>query len=65
MQTKFKMVPKTSHTPKTKCLAVFSMDNRWPLKYRVRILGLPRILLRKADLLFNESIDNSKEDYCS
>ena len=27
------------------------MDNQWPLKYVVRILGLPKILLGKADLM--------------
>ena len=28
------------------------MDTQWPLKYCVRILGLPRNLLGKADYLF-------------
>ena len=30
--TNFKMLPKTSYTPETKCLAVFLKCNRWPLK---------------------------------
>ena len=43
---------------------IFFMEKLWPLKFRVRILGLPRILLVKADFVFLiESTDNSKEYY--
>ena len=52
MLTKFKMLPKTKHTPETKCLAIFFMGNRWPSKLCVRNLGLPRIWLGKADFVF-------------
>ena len=44
-----KMLPKTNHTSETKCLAVFLMGNRWPLKRRVQILGLLWILLGNDD----------------
>ena len=35
----------------TKCLAVFLMGDRWPLKKRVKILGLLWILLGNADFM--------------
>ena len=45
------MLPKTSYTSETICLAVFLMGNQWPLKLRVRILGLLWILLGNADFV--------------
>ena len=39
------MLQKTKYTSETKCLAVFLMGNRCPLKCRVQILGLLWILL--------------------
>ena len=45
------MLPKTNYTSEKKCLAVFLMDNRWPLKKRVQILGLLWILLGNADFV--------------
>ena len=45
------MLPKTNYTSETKCLAVFLMGYRWPLKMRVKILGLLWILLGNADFV--------------
>ena len=45
------MLPKTNYTSETKCLAVFLMGNRWPLKQLVQILGLLRILLGNDDFV--------------
>ena len=47
------MLPKTNNTSETKCLAVFLMGNRCPLKRRVQILGLFWILLVNADFVFS------------
>ena len=60
--TNFKMLPKTNYTSETKCLAVFLMDNRCSLKYRVQILGLLWILLGNADfvLLMKAQITRKK-----
>ena len=45
------MLPKTNYTSEIKCLAVFLMGDRWPLKKRVKILGLLWILLGNADFV--------------
>ena len=45
------MLPKTNYTSEIKCLAVFLMGDRWPLKKRVQILGLLWILLGNADFV--------------
>ena len=45
------MLPKTNFTSETKCLAVFLMGDQWPLKKRVKILGLLWILLGNADFV--------------
>ena len=45
------MLPKTNYTSETKCLAVFLMSDRWPLKKGVQILGLLWILLGHADFV--------------
>ena len=47
------MLPKTNYTSETKCLAVFLMGNRCPLKWRVQIQGLLWILLGNADFVFS------------
>ena len=56
------MLPKINYTPETKCLAVFLMGDRWPLKQRVQILGLLLILLGNADfvLLMKAQITRTK-----
>ena len=56
------MLPKTNYTSETKCLAVFLMGNRYPLKLCVQILGLLRILLGNADfvLLMKAQITRKK-----
>ena len=56
------MLPKTNYTSETKCLAVFLMGDRWPLKKRVKILGLRLIFLENADFVILMKADNSKED---
>ena len=45
------MLPKINYTSETKCLAVFLMGDRWPLKQRVQILGLLLILLGNDDFV--------------
>ena len=45
------MLPKTNHTPETKCLVVFQ-GQLIALKFRVGMLGLPKNLLGKADFVF-------------
>ena len=45
------MLPKTNYTSETKCLAVFSMGIRWPLKKGVQILGLLWLLLGNVDFV--------------
>ena len=56
------MLPKINYTSETKCLAVFLMGDRWPLKQRVQILGLLLILLGNADfvLLMKAQITRKK-----
>ena len=56
------MLPKINYTSETKCLAVFLMGNRCPLKQRVQILGLLWILLGNADfvLLMKAQITRKK-----
>ena len=56
------MLPKTNYTSETKCLAVFLMGDRWPLKKRVKFLGLLWILLGNADfvLLMKAQITRKK-----
>ena len=56
---------KSNNTSETKCLTVFLMGNRWPLKQSVQILGLLWILLGNADFAFlmkKKTTDNSTED---
>ena len=45
------MLPKTNYTSETKCLAVFLIGDRWPLKKHVQILGLLWILLGNNDFV--------------
>ena len=45
------MLPKANYTSGTKCLAVFLMGDRWPLKKLVQILGLLWIFLGNADFV--------------
>ena len=56
------MLPKTNYASETKCLAVFLMSDRRPLKKRVQILGSLWILLGKADfvLLMKAQITRKK-----
>ena len=56
------MLPKTNYTSETKCLAVFLMGDRWPLKKRNQILGILMILLGNADfvLLMKAQITRKK-----
>ena len=56
------MLPKTNYTSETKCLAVFLIGDRWPLKKRVQILDLLWILLGNVDfvLLMKAQITRKK-----
>ena len=45
------MLPKPYHTPETKSLVVF-YGQLIALKWRIRMLGLPKSLLGKADFVF-------------
>ena len=58
------MLPKTNYTSEAKCLAVFLMGDRWPLKTGVQILGLLWNLLGKAHfvLLMKAQITRKKID---
>ena len=47
------MLQKTNYTSETKCLAVFLIGNRCPLKWRVQILGLLWILLGNANFVLS------------
>ena len=56
------MLPKTNYTSEAKCLAVFLMGDRWPVKKSVQIIGLLWILLGNADfvLLMKAQITRKK-----